>query len=109
ERQGSTNSQEIFNPFWGLVPAMGEQTVIAHADSQAARDPPQENRDKESLPGKEPECRNSGNMECGHKSRSYPVNFVVVASTFERFDLQGSVSVDLAIGLSVTVTAGLRS
>ena len=53
ERQGRAPGQEILHPLWRLVSTMGQQPVIAHADSQAARNPPQENGDEKCFPGKE--------------------------------------------------------
>ena len=44
ERQRSAGGQEIFDPFRSFVAAMGEQPVIAHADSQASRNPPKQDR-----------------------------------------------------------------
>ena len=42
ERERGAHRQEIFHPLGSLVAAMGQQAVIAHADAEAARDPPQE-------------------------------------------------------------------
>ena len=44
KRQGCTCSQYVLNPFWRPISAVREQAVIAHADSQAAGNPPQECR-----------------------------------------------------------------
>src|SRR4029077_13657488 len=40
EGEGGANRQEIFHPLVGFVAAMREQPVIAHANAQAARNPP---------------------------------------------------------------------
>ena len=51
ERQRRANRQQILHPLRSLVAAMRQQPVIAHPDAQAARNPPQKQRDKKCLPG----------------------------------------------------------
>ena len=43
ERESCAGGQEIFDPFRRFVAAMGEQPVIAHANSKASRNPPEKN------------------------------------------------------------------
>src|SRR5712692_7838888 len=51
EGQCRADRKEVFHPFWRLVSAMSQQPVIAHANAQAPRNPPQEHRKEKSLPG----------------------------------------------------------
>src|SRR5664279_1168583 len=45
--------EKIFDPFRSLVSTVSQETVIAHANAEAAGNPPQEYGDKESFPGEE--------------------------------------------------------
>src|ERR1700722_10981261 len=51
--QRAAGSQEILNEFRGFVAAMGKQAVIAHANAQAAGNPPHHQGKDQGLPGKE--------------------------------------------------------
>src|SRR5882724_6407915 len=53
ERQRRAPGEEVFDPFWSLVSAMGYKPMIAHADAKAPGNPPEEHRNEECLPGKE--------------------------------------------------------
>ena len=53
ECQRRTPGQEVLHPLRRPVSAMRQQPVIAHADTEAARYPPQENGGKKCRPGKE--------------------------------------------------------
>src|SRR5215469_6297916 len=50
KRQCSAKSETVFNPLGRFISAMSEQPMIAHADSQATRDPPEHRRGDERLP-----------------------------------------------------------
>lgn len=95
ECKRAADGQEIFDPFGSFIPAMGQQAVIAHADAPTARDQPEKDSNKESVPGKKPECSDGANVKSAHESGGDPVDLVVVASALEGFDLQGSVSVQV--------------
>jgi hypothetical protein len=56
---------------------MSEQAVVAHADADARRDPPEKHGDKERFPGEEKQGRNGAEMEEHHERRSDPIDFVV--------------------------------
>ena len=77
KRQRSADGQEILHPLWRLIAAVGKQTVVAHADAETARDPPQNNRQGEARPGKEKQRGDGAYMEQTHKNRGYPIDFVV--------------------------------
>jgi hypothetical protein len=69
---------------------MRQQTVVAHPDSHAARDPPENQRHEKSLPGKKEQRGNRANVKCQHEAAGDPINFVVFApltrSSLEVFD-----------------------
>src|SRR5450755_4635857 len=76
ERQRGAPSQEIFDPSRRLVAAMREQTVIAHADAETARNPPQEAGDEKCRPSKEKQRGYGADMKPGHGNRRDPVKAI---------------------------------
>src|SRR5579863_4710024 len=56
---------------------MREQTVVTHANAEAAGNPPQEECNEESLPRKEKESGDCTQMKQNHKRRRHPVNIIV--------------------------------
>src|SRR5437870_4549365 len=68
------NREEILDPLWSLVAAVRKQAVIAHADSQAAGNPPQEHGNEKCLPGKKEDCCDRADVERQHESGCDPVN-----------------------------------
>ena len=88
EGKGCADGQEIFHPFWSFVSAMSEQAMVAHADAEAARNPPQEAGNEKCLPGKEEQRCNCADVKGPHKNGRDPVNFVVLAIAFKRCDFQ---------------------
>src|SRR5581483_7245293 len=85
QRQGAADSQEILHPLRSLVPAMGKQAMIAHANSQASCDPPERERGNQGLPGEKEKRRHRAGVKCNHECGSDPVNLVVFARAFQRF------------------------
>src|SRR5271170_5161661 len=82
------DGQEVLHPLRRLVAAVREQAMISHPDSQAARNPPQEHGDKQSLPCEEKKCRHSAHVKQTHKDRGHPVHFAVCRlSFFQAFQL----------------------
>ena len=49
ESERAADREEILHPFGSLVAAMGEQAVVAHADAEAAGDPPEQDGDEEAV------------------------------------------------------------
>jgi hypothetical protein len=74
---------------------MGQQPVIAHADSHAAGQPPKKNGDGNVFPAKHEQGCNRADMECQHEKRSGPVDGL----------LKGTVSLEYAHGPSVLKTS----
>ena len=52
---------------------MGEQAVKAYAESQAARDPEQKDRDEEPLPGEEEERSHGADVKRHQDGRDFPI------------------------------------
>src|SRR5689334_6519158 len=66
QRQSRASGQEILDPLRRLVAAMCKQSVVAHADAEAARNPPEKHRYEESFPTEEEECGDRPHMKKGH-------------------------------------------
>src|ERR1700753_2312490 len=88
ESQRCANCQKIFHPLGSFVTAMCKQAMVAHTDAEAARNPPQEASDEECLPGEEEQRGDCAYVEGPHENCGDPVDFVVLAVAFERFDFQ---------------------
>jgi hypothetical protein len=67
QRQSSAGSDEIFKPFISLESAVREQPVISNANAQAARNPPQKQRDEKSFPGKHKKRCDRAYVKCDHE------------------------------------------
>ncbi len=67
ESERAAHRQEIFDSFGRLVPSMSEQTVVAHADAQAAGDPPQHDGSYQSLPREEKQRRDRADVKHSHE------------------------------------------
>src|SRR5581483_5391083 len=89
ESESPANGQEIFHPLRSLVSAMSEQPVIAHANAEASRYPPEKKRDKQCFPGEEKQGDDGADVKCRHENCCDPINLIIVASAFEGCDLQG--------------------
>src|SRR5215210_7745944 len=71
--QCSAQSQTILYPLRRFETAMRQQPVIANADAQAARYPPQKGRNDERRPAKIEERRNRAHMKRDQEQRHAPV------------------------------------
>jgi len=82
------DGQEILDPLRRLIAAVREQAMIAHADAQAARNPPQEHGDKQRLPCEEEKRRNGSDVKQRHEDRGHPVDLAICSlSFFQAFQL----------------------
>ena len=79
QRQRCADGQKIFHPLRSLESAVREQAVIRHADAQAARHPPQEDRDEQRLPRKEEKSRNGPDVK-----RAIKIAVIQFTSPFSR-------------------------
>src|SRR5579863_3812301 len=75
--EGCANGKQVFDPLRGLIAAMSEQAVIAHADAKAAGDPPEKSCDQASLPAEVKQSGDGADMKSGHETGRNPVYFVV--------------------------------
>jgi hypothetical protein len=76
ERQRTAQSKEVLQPFRCLIAAMREQSVIAHADPQTTGNPPQRNRQDQSLPRKYGQRDDRADMKVNHEQCSRPNNWL---------------------------------
>src|SRR5258708_24453994 len=73
EGERRTGRQEILDPFRGLEAAVREEAMVAHADAETPRNPPQQNRHQERFPAKREECSDGANVKCDHEKRRNPI------------------------------------
>jgi hypothetical protein len=74
QRQGRTGNQEVFDRFRDFVTTMGQQTMIAHADSQTARDPVEQDRGNHRGPTPKPESREGAEMKDAQENTLTPID-----------------------------------
>src|SRR5690349_6582502 len=74
ECQSSADGQKIFHPLGGLVPAVREQAMVAHADAQASRDPPKNDGQSEGLPGEEKQRCDRADVKGQHERGRRPID-----------------------------------
>lgn len=72
ESECAADGEEILEPARCFVAAMREEAVVAHANAEAAGDPPQEHGDEEGLPMKHEERGDSADVERDHDEESDP-------------------------------------
>src|SRR5580692_5009585 len=82
ERERGADGQEVLHPLRSLVATVREQPMISHADTQAARNPPQEHGDEQSLPCEEEKRRHRAHVKQAHEDRGHPVHFTVCRLPF---------------------------
>src|ERR1700694_5735099 len=80
ERHGSANRHKIFHPSRGLISAMSKQPVVTHADSHAARQPPQESGGGQGFPAEHEKRCDSADMKSEHEKSSGPVQRLLKSS-----------------------------
>lgn len=80
--QRGADGESVLKPFGDFVSAMSKEPVIAHANSQASGNPPQEQGDEESLPREKEKGGNGADVEQGHEESSDPIDL-----TFARLGL----------------------
>src|SRR6266481_881011 len=74
ECERAAGRQEILNPFRRLVAAVREQSMIAHADAETSRDPPEYERYQKRFPTEREECSNGANVKCEHERSCDPIH-----------------------------------
>ena len=87
QRRRAANRKKVLKPLRGRVGAMGEQSVITYAKSQAPRHPVKEERDEQCIPREEEGCRECPNVKQRQNRRDQPVDLIlaglVVLNTLE--------------------------
>ena len=85
ERQGAANREKVLQPLRRAVAAMGEQTVVPHADAHIDGHHPKPEETEEGLPGKHEERNHSEHVESHHKAGGYPVRLVRLGVSSEHW------------------------
>src|SRR5215470_10193446 len=85
QRHRPAGGQHVFHPPRSFVAAVRQQTVIPHANAQAAGDPPKEHRGNEALPSEHEKGGYCANVKSRHEKSGGPVyRFVKGAIAFEK-------------------------
>src|SRR5262252_3090472 len=87
ERQRGAPGEKVLDPLWSFVSAMGKKTVVAHANAQAAGDPPQENGDEKCRPGKKEKSGNSAQVKKSHGRSRAPVDSIFAGPLFAQAEI----------------------
>ena len=88
--EAAAHGDEVLKPAGGLVAAMGEQAVVAHADAHVDSEEVHDDEDSEILPGEEEELGDGSNVEEPHCDGGDPVDaplLVLTAHAEVLFDL----------------------
>lgn len=70
--QRAAYGEKIFHPFRRLVASMGQEPMVAHADADAASDPPQGDRYEERFPREEKQSGDRSEMKDDHEECRHP-------------------------------------
>jgi hypothetical protein len=89
KRQRRADGEKVFNPFWSLKAAMGQQPVVAHTNPKIDGEYPKNDRDCQSAPTEIKQRSYSANMESPDKTGRNPIDSTVVCfashSHFRRY------------------------
>src|SRR5271165_5982487 len=69
----AASGEKILHPFRSFVAAMREQAVVAHADSQAAGNPPHDDANDQRFPGEKEDRAEGAQMQGDHDCGYAPV------------------------------------
>jgi hypothetical protein len=78
KRQRATHYEKVLNCLGHFVPAMRDQPVIAHPDTEAAGDPIQEHRGNDRRPTPKKEGSYGANMKDGKENTMAPIDVPLV-------------------------------
>src|ERR1700674_1292439 len=88
--RGAANREKVLKPLRCGEGAMGEEPVIAYAESQAARHPVKKDRDEKHMPGEEEGCRQCAKVKQRQNRRDRPAEpilaWLIVLQTIEPQD-----------------------
>ena len=92
EREAAAGGDEVFDPLWGLVAAMGKQAMVGHADADVDCEEVHDNEDSKICPRKEEESGDGSDVEEPHGDGGDPVDaalLVLAAHAEVLLDLLG--------------------
>src|SRR6202795_4203171 len=72
--QRSAGSQEVLDEFRSFVTAMRKQAMVAHANAQAAGNPPHEEAKNQGLPGEKEKSPEGAEMQTNHDGGHAPID-----------------------------------
>jgi len=75
--QRAAGGEEVFDQLWRFVAAVREQTMVAHADAEAASDPPHDDGENNCLPGDEENGSEGGRVQGQHEEGDAPIDRLV--------------------------------
>jgi len=82
ERERAAKGEEIFHPDGSLVPAVGEQAVVAHADTETAGDAIKNDGYGHARPRQHKERSDGAHVESNHEAGGGPVERLLKGSVF---------------------------
>ena len=82
QSERGADRQTIFEPLGSPIAAVRQQAVIAHADSQAARNPVKKERDEKRIPREEEQRRYGADVKQHHEGGSDPIDPAVAGRLF---------------------------
>ena len=86
EGERAAEREEVLDPLGGLVAAMREQAVVAHADAQRAGDIPHDDGGEDGASIDEEKRRQRPDVERGHGDGGDPVDALGILAPIERGD-----------------------
>jgi len=78
ERESCADGEAVFHPFWGLKTAVGEQTVVADADTEVDSQYPKDGCHCQAAPTEVKESGNRANVKSRDKTCRNPIYAAVV-------------------------------
>jgi hypothetical protein len=72
QSQRGAYGEDILDPLWCFVTAMGQKAVIAHPDSKAGGNPPQNHREQERFPAEEKQSGDGADVKDADEKGSNP-------------------------------------
>ena len=82
--ESCADGESVLKPFGDFVSAMSEEAVIAHANSQASRNPPQKQGDEEGLPREKEKGDDGADVEKGHEESGDPIDLTFARLGFPK-------------------------
>src|ERR1700693_500662 len=74
KRQRRANREEVFDPEGSFVASVREQAMVADANTEARRNPPEQCSDRECFPGEKEQRHYGANVEGHHERGCNPID-----------------------------------